>query len=1212
MLRLWHRHLPLLSLLGAALLAGIAYGSSNPPAGQRIALPAQGHHAQKYVPGQLLVRFRPGVGKQAMRAEHALVRAEVLREFRLVENLQLIRLPAGMPVKQAERYYRARPDVLYAEPNYIRHAVQAPVTPNDPDYSEMWNLHNAGQSGGMPGADIHAPEAWGLVTGSSSVVVAVIDTGIDYRHVDLAANVWSSPTSYTVTLNGITVGCGAGTHGFNALTQTCDPMDDASHGTHVAGTIGASGNNGTGVVGVNWQVQVMACKFLNSAGWGSSSDGITCLEYVALMKDSGVNLVATNNSYGGGGFSQAEMDAIDSHRQRGILFIAAAGNDHSNNDVASFYPANYGLPHMVAVAASDRRDALADFSNFGRHIVHLSAPGKEILSTVPGGQYEVYSGTSMAAPHVVGVAALLKAHDPTRDWKAIKNLILAGGDTVPGLSNTITQKRLNAHGAMTCSNSVLQSRLQPMSDDAYVWGGDSLTLAQLSINCATPNGPVEILVDGGAETITLADDGIGPDLQADDGIYVGQRQWLASEIGDHTLTFPNHEVVTVHVIPPLAAYTYSTAIPFNYRDIVGTDLHLGDDDSATIRPPFPIQFGGVSFPTLNVNTNGNVTFFGPFVEWDNSPLPTAGAATLVAPFWDDLATHESGSVRWEVTGAAPDRELVIEWRDIHHTWCDVDIPGMTAKFQIVFFESSSDILFNYVDVIFGGAWDPYDGPCYLIVYGGANATVGVQSSSSLANQFSFMTPSLTDNSSILWRIGNLTPSITQLSPLSVLAGASEFSLQVIGRSFLPGAVVRWNGSDRPATYINASELTAIIPAEDLAAPGTAQVTVVNPPPNGTGESAPAPFNIYSSYPVPTLTGVAPSPFSTDLGMRLTLNGTGFVSSSVVRWNGAVRPFDLLGSNLVMSSTQLEMVPFAVDTWAAGTASITVFNPPPGGGTSNALTLSIVNPVPWLAIVSPASVGPGGPAFTLWAFGANFNAASVVRWNGSDRPTLHAGLSNVRFAMSAKIPATDIASAGTAQVTVFTPTPGGGTSDPVTVTIEAPPFKLESNPTTQTVPHGSSATYTIAITPQLGSFNDPIALSCSVAPDGPSCSLSQSIVIPGDTAATVTLTVATPNVARLKTPGGPAPLVAFWVALPVLGMLVPRRILPGARKTRVGIALVLAVILLGTLAACGGGGSGGGGGGDGGGASQARNYTITVVGSSGAIQQLTSVSLTVIP
>ena len=777
----WHRHVSVASLLGVALLVGSAYGSPWSPAGQRTAPATQGEpgrRIQKYVPGQLLVRFRASLNRQAMQAQHAQVGAAVLKEFRVVKNLQLVRLPKGMTVPQARRLYRARPDVLYAEPNYFRYTAQSPLVPSDPLYPDMWNLHNTGQSGGAPGADIRAPEAWSLSTGSSSVVVAVIDSGIAYSHADLAANVWSSSSSYTMSLNGGSVTCAAGTHGFNAITGKCDPQDDNSHGTHVAGTIGASGNNGTGVVGINWQVQVMACKFLDSGGGGTSSDMITCLEYVALMKDKGVNLVATNNSYGGGGFSQAEKDAIDSHRQRGILFIAAAGNANANNDLASFYPANYGLPHMITVAATDRNDELADFSNYGRGSVHLGAPGSEILSTVPPAGYAVYSGTSMAAPHVTGVAALLKAQDGARDWKAIKNLILAGGDTIPSVANTIAKKRLNAYGSMTCSNSVLQSRLQPQDADVYLLGGDFLTFTVLNINCAAPNGLLEVAVDGGPETIPLADDGVSPDVEANDGIYVAQRQWLASEIGNHTLAFPNHDVVTVHVLPPLSAYTYSTAVPFHYRDISGTDLHLRDDDSATIRPPFPIQFGGVSFPTLNVNSNGNVTFFGPFVEWDNSPLPASGAATLVAPFWDDLyaipnPAEGGGSVRWDVTGTAPDRELVIEWRNAFATAC-VWSESLKdyATFQIVFFESSSDILFNYADVELGD-YDPLDmwRGCAEEVNGGASATVGVQSMSNLANQFSFNTASLTDNSSILWQIGQSTPAIARMSPFAVLAGA---------------------------------------------------------------------------------------------------------------------------------------------------------------------------------------------------------------------------------------------------------------------------------------------------------------------------------------------------------------------------------------------------------------------------------------------------------
>ena len=214
----------------------------------------------------------------------------------------------------------------------------------------------------------------------------------------------------------------------------------------------------------------MACKFLDATGSGSTAGAIACLEYVRTMKDRGVNIIATNNSWGGGGFSQALFDAIQSHQQAGILFIAAAGNGNSvgvglNNDQTPFYPCVYGLSNIICVAATTRQDERAPFSNYGRRTVHIGAPGTEILSTTPAERpYDSFNGTSMATPHVTGTAALLKAADPARDWRAIRNLILAGGDNVASMENTISQKRLNAFGALTCTNSSLFARLTPVAD----------------------------------------------------------------------------------------------------------------------------------------------------------------------------------------------------------------------------------------------------------------------------------------------------------------------------------------------------------------------------------------------------------------------------------------------------------------------------------------------------------------------------------------------------------------------------------------------------------------------------------------------------------------------------------------------------------------------------------------------------------------------------
>src|SRR2546426_954281 len=389
--------------------------------------------APRYALDTILVRFKASAAPADQALVHALVGAHAYKSFKLVEGLQAVRIPPGMHVKDAIEFYRRRPDVLYAEPNWI---VDAQIIPDDPSFSSLWGLNNAGQSGGIPDADIDALEAWDITTGSSDVVVAVIDTGIDYTHPDLSANMFRNELDCNSNGidddgNGQIDDC----FGIDTANNDSDPMDDAAHGSHVAGTIGAVGNNGVGVVGVAWTVRLMACKFLNAGGSGTTADAIDCLEYVKLMKDRGVNIVATNNSWGGGAFSQALFDAIEAHRQRGILFIAAAGNQASDNDATPFYPASYALPNVISVAATTQTDAKASFSNWGRRSVHLGAPGEAILSTTPGDTYQVMSGTSMATPHVTGVAALLKAQDPTRDWRAIKNLILTGGDTLPSLAN---------------------------------------------------------------------------------------------------------------------------------------------------------------------------------------------------------------------------------------------------------------------------------------------------------------------------------------------------------------------------------------------------------------------------------------------------------------------------------------------------------------------------------------------------------------------------------------------------------------------------------------------------------------------------------------------------------------------------------------------------------------------------------------------------------
>jgi subtilisin family serine protease len=560
--------------------------------------------ALNYVPDEVLIRFDEQTPHRLMAAAHAEVGAVVVHEYDSVPNLKLVKLPKGMRVQAALEYYKQIPGVHYVHPNSIHEVL---TIPNDPLFGELWGLQNTGQRGGRPGADIHAPEAWAITTGDHEVVVAVLDTGIDYQHSDLAANMFRNeaeciPNGIDDDDNGVVDDC----YGFNALDANSPPMDDEGHGTHVAGTIGAVGNNTLGVIGVNWNVRLLACKWLNYEGKGYDSDAIKCLDYVAMLKQRGVNIVATSNSWGGGAYNQGLRDAIDRQRQLGVLSVAAAGNSASNsdNDATPHYPSSYDVPNIIAVAATTRTDGLAWFSNVGRRTVHLGAPGTDILSTyLPDSSpvitgYQWLSGTSMATPHVSGVAALLKARYPAWDWKAIKNTIVASGDPLPALANTISGRRLNAERALTCANAPVLSRLTPISTSLVGSTGDPIQLSVLHINCDQPNGEVTVRVDPPGEQVVLHDDGQKPDQEPRDGIYTGQ--WTPTAAGTFTLTFPDGSVVTVTV--PLQYHYEATA--FRWRTIDGTTLNLGDNETSTISTPFSIRFAGARFPTLRVNSNG--------------------------------------------------------------------------------------------------------------------------------------------------------------------------------------------------------------------------------------------------------------------------------------------------------------------------------------------------------------------------------------------------------------------------------------------------------------------------------------------------------------------------------------------------------------------------------------------------------------------------------
>jgi subtilisin family serine protease/subtilase family serine protease len=461
---------------------------------------------------QMLVKFKASVSAAQRDSFNAQEGNVKLRELKRT-GVHLLQISPASTVEHAIARYQASGLVDYAEPNYV---MKVMLTPNEPFFSTLWNMHNTGQTLGTPGADIRALQAWDLTQGDPNLVVMVIDTGIDTAHQDLAANIWVNPLE--IPGDGIdndANGYVDDVNGIDVLNVDSNPMDDHGHGTHVAGTIGAVGNNALGVVGVNWRVKLLPCKFLDAAGNGTVDKAAECLEYARALKARGVNIVATNNSYGGlGAASLTLREAIDA--QRDILFVAAAGNFGLDNDSNEFYPANFDLPNVVSVAATDHNDALPSFSDFGRRKVHLGAPGVNVTSTTPFNSYQGMNGTSMATPHVAGIAALLKAAVPTRDWRALRNLALAGGDVKPSLTGTtVSSRRANAFGALSCANRPLFSVLKVPA--AFTLNVPN-TVSVLSINCATPVGPVTATTSAG-QTFTLADGGVAPDQAAGDGEF---------------------------------------------------------------------------------------------------------------------------------------------------------------------------------------------------------------------------------------------------------------------------------------------------------------------------------------------------------------------------------------------------------------------------------------------------------------------------------------------------------------------------------------------------------------------------------------------------------------------------------------------------------------------------------------------------------------------
>ena len=668
-------------------------------------LPAGPAKRAEFVPGELLVRFRPGetVAKTKGTTQLSILsggrglRVEInsFGGSDLVQGLKLARVSPERTL-EAIRALRARPDVLYVEPNYIRHFD---AVPNDSFYESQWPLKDSPSSGG---GGISAESAWNTTTGNQNIVVGVIDSGIDIEHRDLKDNIFTNtaeiPNNNVDDDNNGFVDDVNGWDFINHDGTVFDSATDDFHGTHVAGIIGARGNNSAGIAGVNWNVQLLPLKAIGPQG-GADSSILEAYNYARALRQHGVNLRVLNNSYGGEAFSQSLFDAIKELGNAGILFVAAAGNDTLSNDFVAHFPATYDLPNVISVAASTQDGFFAsEFSNSGWQTVHLAAPGDNVLSTTPhgytgaglvaantdpdGSTYSNLSGTSMAAPHVTGAAALAVAANPGIPLQKLRSAVLFGVDeSGPFFTRTITSGRLNA-------NRTVQFALEndtTTPDVAPEFHIDSQNGRSLLVFWRTA-GDDGLTGRASLEEFLFTDSTTGEVFRINQAIPANPGVSTSRTVNipfGHTSgqlslrttdNVGNTSIATVDVTVPLNSadpYTVS-ADPTSPLTALNSGTPVGpkaNDVTQGVGLPFPFPFFGQQMTSVNVSSNGALYFtnevnpkFGPFdfaiaTEANLNHLP------MIAGMWADLRTDRNSTDN--VYMVKPDLDRVIfRWQAV--------------------------------------------------------------------------------------------------------------------------------------------------------------------------------------------------------------------------------------------------------------------------------------------------------------------------------------------------------------------------------------------------------------------------------------------------------------------------------------------------------------------------------------------------------------------
>jgi hypothetical protein len=766
----------------AATAATDASGDFLPSSGQPLRRSVQGKSGA-YTPGRVLVQYTPDAAKPANAARlNAAAMTElgfsVVQDMRFptpassqlnaagttagataAPHMALLDITASkLSVQAAIARLKTDSRILHAEPDYIK---QLHLAPNDSFYSLQWNHKNTGQcvagtgGAGQPacvlgtvGADISSEAAWTIQTGSAAAaapVVAVIDCGYMLTHPDLAGNWWVNPSpgasGIANDLNGAD---------FSSTTPDGDPtfgtptaaLPGCTHGTNVAGVIGARGNNTTGITGVMWNSRIMALRAGDNTGSLATSAIIAAINYALGRKAAGVNLVAVNMSFGSANFSQSEFNALSALNTAGVLVTASAGNDGS--DELNF-PASFNLPNIINVGASDRFDGLANFSNYGPN-VHLVAPGDEVPSTSfssalsPVAGYSYTYGTSFSAPMVAGVAGLLANQFPTETMQQRRTRILKGATFLPSLlGKTRIPGRLNAHSALTGATTEFPAAY--FAPEQITKGATHLLkVVDPIVQGTTTTGMSAAFV---GVNVPITDNGVWPDAVAGDGVYTGLIKPTvlgANAVGINRVTavtsVPSNFLAQVKDAAnyQVVSSTATWSEPVGAPGVASVFSVSADDELAFVASPFPISlYGGVGASELRVSSNGfacvNSTACSALssARSDAPAIPGKGldlrGLGVVAPWWYDWVVdgNASSNVFTHTVGAAPNRKFIITWKN---AFPYAATGGDSASFQVQFYEGQSKITFAYLDVTTSTVNIPGGGTA--AVGGGELGSVGVQ------------------------------------------------------------------------------------------------------------------------------------------------------------------------------------------------------------------------------------------------------------------------------------------------------------------------------------------------------------------------------------------------------------------------------------------------------------------------------------------------------